>query len=172
MATTDCLAKKAKVADSVIKRITPLKLSDGRVRSPLLSKPIIPKVPKALEAENSSGVSKGLRDSTASAEVSTDTADLILSLQEMPASLPLHDQIGEIQDFIYRQSECPALKDIVERFQHFELSFVESLWKSALKYKEEKKIVSPWGDMVFLSGVGRSGITECYQLYHLLETFC
>lgn len=141
---------KSEVVNSVVKRNLPLKISDGRIRSPFFSGSADTKETKTRKTGSSVNVDKGplCVSYTANIDVTTDTDDLITSFGEMSISrLPF--QIREVQDFLYRQYNCTSLKDVMERFQHFEKSIVRPLWESAECYEKEKRSRVTVGDVVF-----------------------
>lgn len=142
-----------KVTDGVKpsgRKIIPLKISDGHIRSPFYDNTIDRREAKTLKVGQSKGVCK-ISESISDKEqldVSTDTADLVSTFVKEPATY-LDGRVREVQDFLYRQESCLALKDVVERFPLVDPFVVTQLWESAYYFAEEKKNKVRVGDLVF-----------------------
>lgn len=143
-------SKQPDLGSSSGKKHLPIKVSDGRVRSPFSNGRVDPKTLKVPDGGNSKKVKGSSRSltSTVYTDVATDTNDLVPPLSKVPVT-PAFGQFREVQDFLYRQDNCPVLEEVFKQFPLVDRSIVVQLWESRYYFAEETKNRVTVGDMVF-----------------------
>lgn len=128
------------------KKRIPLKLSDGRVRSPFMDysakvseRPVQEKKKETQEK----GTWTLFKIATENAY--TDTWDL-----EPPrfgrSVAQFRAHVMEVQDFLYDQMMCPALEDLIFQFPCIDVSIISALRESADRHLKKKENVKCAGD--------------------------